>query len=58
MHSEVAWVLVSLGTQVQRQIIFEPGYVPDYLPVSFDFVYIYWMTFTWKKESGELEKKS
>ena len=32
MYSELARVLVSLGTQVQSQIIFEPDYLPDYLP--------------------------
>ena len=37
MHSEVAWVLVSLGTQVQWQIILEPGYLPDYLSVFYDY---------------------
>ena len=34
MNSEVAWVLVSLETQVQPQIILDPDYVPDYLSVS------------------------
>ena len=28
MYYEVAWVLVSLGTQVQPQIIIDPGYLP------------------------------
>ena len=28
-------VLVSLGTQVQSQIIFDPDYFPDYLSVSY-----------------------
>ena len=37
MNSEVAWVLVSLGTQVQPQIILDPDYVPDYLSVSYDY---------------------
>ena len=32
MNSEVAWVLVSSGTQVQPQIIIDPDYLPDYLP--------------------------
>ena len=35
MHSEVAWVLVCLGTQVQPQIILEPGYLPDNLSVFY-----------------------
>ena len=36
MYSEAAWVLVSSGTQVQPQIILEPGYLPDHLSVSYD----------------------
>ena len=31
MHSEVAWVQLSPGTQVQPQIMLEPNYLPDYL---------------------------
>ena len=31
MYSDVAWVLVSLGTQVQSQIILDPDYLPYYL---------------------------
>ena len=34
MNSEVAWVLVSLGTQVQPQIILDPDFLADYLSVS------------------------
>ena len=37
MTSEVAWVLVSSGTQVQRQIILDPDYIPDYLTVSYNY---------------------
>ena len=37
MYAEVAWVLVSLGTQVQRQIILDPDYLPDYFFVSDDY---------------------
>ena len=37
MTSEVAWVLVSSGTQVQPQIILDPDYLPDYLSVSYDY---------------------
>ena len=37
MHVEVVWVLVSLGTQVQRQIILDPDYLPDYLFVYYDY---------------------
>ena len=29
MYAEVAWVLVSSGTQVQPQIILYPDYLPD-----------------------------
>ena len=36
MNSEVAWLLVSLGTQVQPQIILDPDYLPDYPYVSCD----------------------
>ena len=31
MNFEVAWVLVSSGTQVQTQLILDPDYLPDYL---------------------------
>ena len=37
MYAEVAWVLVSSGTQVQPQIIPDPDYLPDYLSVSYDY---------------------
>ena len=37
MYAEVAWVLVSLRTQVQPQVILDP----DYLSVSYDYVYMY-----------------
>ena len=37
MYSEVVGVLVSSGTQVQLQIIFDPDYVPEYLSVSYDY---------------------
>ena len=35
--AEVAWVLVSSGTQVQPQVILDPDYLPDYLSVSYDY---------------------
>ena len=38
MYAEVAWVLVSSGTQVQPQVILDPDYLPDYLFVSYDYV--------------------
>ena len=37
MYAEVAWVLVSSGTQVQPQIILDPDYLPDYLSISYDY---------------------
>ena len=37
MYSEVAWVLVSLGTQVQPSIKLDPDYLPDYVSVSYDY---------------------
>ena len=35
--SDVAWVLVSSGTQVQPQIILDPDYLPNNLSVSSDY---------------------
>ena len=37
MYAEVAWVLVSLGTQVQPQVKLDPDYLPDYLSVYYDY---------------------
>ena len=37
MYAEVAWLLVSLGTQVQSQIILNPDYFPNYLSVFYDY---------------------
>ena len=37
MYAEVAWVLVSSGTQVQLQVIPDPDYLPDYLSISHDY---------------------
>ena len=37
MYAELAWVLLSSGTQVQPQIILDPDYLPDYLSVSYDY---------------------
>ena len=37
MYAEVAWVLVSTGTQVQRQTILDLEYPLDYLSVSYDY---------------------
>ena len=41
MNSEIAWVLVSSGTQVQPQITLDPDYLPDYLSASYDYGLIY-----------------
>ena len=40
MNSKVAWVLVSSRSQVQRQIILNPDYLPDYLSVSYDYAHM------------------
>ena len=37
MYVEVAWELVSSGTQVQPQIILNPDYLLDYPSVSCDY---------------------
>ena len=37
MNSEVAWVLLSLGTQVQPQKILDLDYLPEYFSVSYDY---------------------
>ena len=37
MYPEVAWVLVSSGTQVQPQVTLDPDYLPDYISVSYDY---------------------
>ena len=36
MYAEVAWVLVSSGTQFQPQAILDPDYFPDYFSISYD----------------------
>ena len=41
MYAEVAWVLVSSGTQVEPQIIPDPDYLLDYVSVSYDYERIY-----------------
>ena len=40
MNYEVVWALVSSGIQVQSQRIVDSSYLPDYLSVSYDYVYI------------------
>ena len=37
MNSELAWVPISSGTQVQPQITLNLDYLPDYLSVSYDY---------------------
>ena len=37
MYAEEAWLLVSSGIHVQPQTILDPGYVSDYLSVSYDY---------------------
>ena len=39
MYAEVAWVLVSSGSQVQPQIILNPDYLTDYLSISYDYIF-------------------
>ena len=53
MYAEVAWVLVSSGTQVQPQIMLNPDYLPDYLSVSYDYVMIHF----WDKPYQEINFK-
>ena len=45
MYAEVAWVLVSSGTQVQPQVILDADYLPDYLSVSYDYASNNWEQF-------------
>ena len=54
IYSEVAWVPVSLGTQVQPQIILEPDYLKNFLSISCDYgfpyseqEYIWWNIVLW-----------
>ena len=37
MYAEVAWVLVSSGTQVKPQVILDPNYLPDYPFLAYDY---------------------
>ena len=43
MYAEVAWVLVSSGTQVQPQVILHPDYIPDYLSISYGYVFSHYL---------------
>ena len=47
MISEVAWVLVSSGTQVQLQIILDSDYLPHYLSVSYDNAVSKYFKYNW-----------
>ena len=40
MYAEIAWVLVSSGTQVKPQIKIDTDYLSDYPYVSYDYVKI------------------
>ena len=55
MYSELAWVLVSSGAQVELQIIFEPNYLPDYLSVSHEYEKIF--NYDWCKPNESLIKR-
>ena len=37
MNPEIAWVLVSSETQVRLQRILNPGNLPDYFSISYDY---------------------
>ena len=37
MYSEVAWLLLFSGTQVQLEVILDPDCLRDYLSVSYDY---------------------
>ena len=37
VYSEIAWVPVSSGNQVQLETKLNPDYLPDYLSVSYDY---------------------
>ena len=41
MYVEASWVLASLETHVQPQVIVDPVYLPDYLSVSYGYGYVY-----------------
>ena len=37
MYAEISWVLVSLETQAQPEVILDPEYLPDYLSSSYNY---------------------
>ena len=41
MYVEISWVLVSSRNQVHAQVILDPDYLPGYLSVSYDNVYMF-----------------
>ena len=57
MYAEVAWVLVSSGTQVQPQIILNPDYLPDYLSVSYDYTENIKANIWFKLSNWKLQKR-
>ena len=54
MCAEVAWVLVSLGTQVQPHIILDPNYLPGYLFVSDDPIFFPQWPYFFISSSGSI----
>ena len=53
VYAEIAWALVSSGTQVQKQLILDPDYLPEYLSVSYGYGYIYIVCTVLLRESWE-----
>ena len=37
MYSEIAWLLVSSGTQVHPEVILDPDYLQNYLSIFYDY---------------------
>ena len=56
MYSEVAWVLVSWGTQMQPQKILDPDYLPVYFSVSYDNDCVQFSTFQNCSNASHLAK--
>ena len=44
MDSEVAWVLVPSGTQVQPQILLDPDYLPYLIQTTCQTIFPFFMT--------------
>ena len=49
MNFEVAWALVSFRTLVQPQIVLYPGYLLDYLSVSYQYNFTIFSRFSASK---------